>query len=309
MPDSSFCAEEISASLNINTPSPVQPLCVDWPGSEQVELFIKRDDLIHPIISGNKWRKLKYALLEARQKGVAEIISFGGGHSNHLHALGYCCQQLGIQLMALVRGDYSQNPTPMLRDLYQWQAQIIYLDKATYQQRSQSDFIGAWQAAHPNAMIVPEGGSQAQALPGVAEILQEQEQKFSHIIVPVGSGGTLAGLIQARQIQHQDNTQLLGIAALKGEGYLEELVTNLLPQSAPTNWHIEHRFHFGGYAKSTAELHTFCQTFRSHTGIGIEPVYSGKACWALKQKLAEGYFPQGSRVLLIHTGGLQGARQ
>lgn len=305
MPDSFTSAAEISNLLNIATPSILQPLCVNWTGAPQVSLYIKRDDLIHPIISGNKWRKLKYALLEARQRGVAEIISFGGGHSNHLHALGYCCHQLGIQLLALVRGNYHTNPTPMLRDLQQWHSRVIYLDKATYHKRSQPDFIASWQAAHPDALIIPEGGSQALALPGVAEIVNEQESDFSHILTPVGSGGTLAGLIQAR---HKDNMHVIGVAALKGEGYLEGLVKSLLPASHYPNWHIEHRFHFGGYAKSSVELIDFCERFKAQTGITIEPVYSGKACWALKQLLAEGHFPKGSRILLLHTGGLQGAR-
>lgn len=308
MPDSFTFAAEISTLLNIVTPSVLQPLCVDWADARQVSLYIKRDDLIHPIISGNKWRKLKYALLEAKQRGVAEIISFGGGHSNHLHALGYCCHQLGIQLLALVRGNYNANPTPMLRDLQQWHSRIIYLDKATYHKRSQPNFIASWQAAHPDALIIPEGGSQALALPGVAEILSEQESDFSHLLVPVGSGGTLAGLIQARQARHKNDLRLIGVATLKGEGYLEGLVNSLLPDSAYSNWHIEHRFHFGGYAKRSDELINFCDTFKIQTGIAIEPVYSGKTCWALKQLLAEGYFPRSSRILLLHTGGLQGAR-
>ncbi|WP_343840835.1 1-aminocyclopropane-1-carboxylate deaminase/D-cysteine desulfhydrase [Bowmanella denitrificans] len=307
MPDSTKIAAEIASQLSVHSPSPVQPLVTHWQGAEQVRLYIKRDDLIHPVISGNKWRKLKYALVEARQKGVTEIISFGGGYSNHLHALGYCCNKLGIQFMALVRGNYRATPTPMLKDLADWQAQIVYLDKATYQLRSQTDFIAKWQAAHPHALIIPEGGSQTQALAGVAELLNEQTQHFSHIVLPVGSGGTLAGLIAAASTNAAD-TRLIGIAVLKGQDYLEQQVSALLPQHSFDNWLIDHDFHFGGYAKRNQGLLAFCSTFYQQTQVPIEPVYSGKAAWALKQRLADGYFPPGSQILLLHTGGLQGAR-
>ena len=268
-----------------------------------MSVWIKRDDLIHPVISGNKWRKLKYALLQAVQQNTGEIISFGGGHSNHLHALGYCCMKLGIPLIALIRGDYRLAPTPMLQDLDDWGTQLVYLDKQTYRQRADADFISQWQQAHPHALIIPEGGSQRQALQGVAELLDEQEQHFTHILLPVGSGGTLAGLIQARPA-----ARVLGIAVLKGQGYLEGLVQNLLPASGDTNWQICHDFHLGGYAKCPSELVNFCRQFSAQTDIPLDPVYSGKLFFALKSLVQQDYFPPSSRVLAIHTGGLQGAR-
>ncbi|ALS99607.1 1-aminocyclopropane-1-carboxylate deaminase/D-cysteine desulfhydrase [Lacimicrobium alkaliphilum] len=300
MPEPQQHQLEIEQILDISLPSAVQQLNPDWPGSEQVELYIKRDDLIHPVISGNKWRKLKYALTETMDNGVAEIISFGGGHSNHLHALGYACMKLNIQLIALVRGDYSQHPTETLKDLQRWGSQVHYLDKLSYRKRSDADFIGKWQAAHPNALIIPEGGSQTLALAGVGEICAELTQHFDTIVTPVGSGGTLAGLVTARP-----ESSLLGIAVLKGEGYLEQLVTELLPEGACNPWKILHQFHCGGYARVTTELTEFCRDFHLQSGIAIEPVYSGKLFFALKQLLAEGYFKPGSRILALHTGGLR----
>ncbi|GGD64967.1 1-aminocyclopropane-1-carboxylate deaminase/D-cysteine desulfhydrase [Lacimicrobium alkaliphilum] len=290
----------IEQQLNIVTPSPVQRLKVNWPGSEKLRLFIKRDDLIHPVISGNKWRKLKYALSGAIDNGVTEIISFGGGHSNHLHALSYACMELDIRLIALVRGDYSEHPTATLKDLQSWATQIHFLDKKTYARRTEPDFIRQWQSAYPQALIIPEGGSQKQALAGVGEIYTELTEEFDAIVTPVGSGGTLAGLITAQPL-----STLIGIGVLKGEGYLERLVTDLLPGGILTPWQILHRFHCGGYAKVSAELTTFCQDFNRQTGINIEPVYSGKLFFALQQLIAGDYFSPGSRILALHTGGLR----
>jgi 1-aminocyclopropane-1-carboxylate deaminase len=296
--------------LEIVAPSAELIIQPDWANKHGITLVVKRDDLLHPIISGNKWRKLKYALVEAHDNNVKHIVSFGGGYSNHLHALGYCCQQLGIQLSAIVRGDYSQNLSPMLRDLVSWGTDIQYVDRATYQQRAEPQYLQTIAKKHPNALLIPEGGSQQQALQGVAEIIQELTQQYEFILVPVASGGTLAGVIDGlTQLDSSSTCQILGIAMLKGQGYLEQLVENLLTKkNYDTDWKINHDYHFGGYAKSNSELNLFCTAFEQQTHIAIEPVYSGKLFYALYQLTINGYFPAGSRVLALHTGGLQGAR-
>ncbi|WP_246840555.1 pyridoxal-phosphate dependent enzyme [Lacimicrobium sp. SS2-24] len=290
----------LEQKLGICTPSPVQPLHLDWPGSDRLHLFVKRDDLIHPIISGNKWRKLKYALSDAVHDGVNEVISFGGGHSNHLHALGYACMKLGIQLRAMVRGDYREHLTPTLTDLQNWGAQLHFLSKAEYQQRSDPAFLHKYHHQYPDALLIPEGGSQQQALAGVAEIYAELTQQVDVIMTPVGSGGTLAGLIHANAA-----VELVGVGVLKGEGYLEQLVTDLLPQPSHQRWQILHRFHCGGYAKATPDLLRCCEDVKQQCGFQVEPVYSGKLFFALAQLLKENYFSAGSRILILHTGGLR----
>lgn len=294
-------------TLGIAQPVTEQRLYIDWPNSEQYQIWLKRDDLLHPIIAGNKWRKLKYALLAAKQQHIKQIISFGGGFSNHLHALGYACAKLDIQLMAIVRGDYSANLTPMLKDLIAWQTKLHYVDRKTYQLRDDPDYLSQLKATYPGAMIIPQGGSQHLALQGVKEVITELTTTYGHILAPVASGGTLAGLIRA---VNPVTTQVTGIAVLKGQGYLESLVSDLLPakRNSSHNWQINHDYHFGGYAKKTEQLGAFCTEFQTQTQIPVEPVYSGKLFYAARELIKQRTFTKGAKILLLHTGGLQGAR-
>ncbi len=290
--------------LTLTTPSPLTVFEPDWPGAERVSMQVKRDDLIHPVISGNKWRKLKYTL-DALPGSCRHIISFGGGFSNHLHACGYLCMKLGIHFTALVRGDYNANPTPMLKDLQSWQACIQYVDKPAYAKRSDPIWLENLQKQYPESVIIPEGGSQAHALRGVAELIEEDDTECDHIIAPVGSGATLAGLICA----DSSPVTVTGIAVLKGAGYLESLVQALLPATGQQNrWQILHDYHQGGYGKRNATLTSFCEELMQQYKLPVEPVYSGKLFFAIKDLLEKGFFPDGTRLRIVHTGGLQGAR-
>lgn len=297
-------SQELASLLQIKLPSEEQPIRL---GSRQI--FVKRDDDIHPIISGNKWRKIKFQLIRALENNTQHIISFGGGFSNHLHALGYCCHKLNIKFTAIVRGDYSNNLSPMLQDLTNWHTDIRYVNKITYQARNTS-LLHSLQDEFPQATIIPEGGSSQFALTGVGEIVSELQQDYDFIIAPVASGGTLAGLINAvDSLGVQNKPQVLGIGVLKGQGYLEELVNELLPKDCSNNnWQINHDYHFGGYAKKTTELHQYCDNFHKQNQLEIEPIYSGKLFYAVEDLLAQNFFPQESRILVLHTGGLQGAR-
>ncbi|MEW9797160.1 1-aminocyclopropane-1-carboxylate deaminase/D-cysteine desulfhydrase [Alteromonas sp. CYL-A6] len=284
-------------------PSPLTPLSPSWKGADAVTLMVKRDDLIHPVISGNKWRKLWPAFAD-HTTPPHHVISFGGGFSNHLHALGYLCHLKGIGFTAIIRGNYRGQETPMLQDLIAWGASLRYVTKQLYQQREDTDFLNTLRTEFPHCLIIPEGGSQQAALRGTRGIVTEITAPFDVMVVPVASGGTLAGIISALQ---PDQTAL-GIGVLKGEDYLNSLVTRLLPQMHSAGWHIESRFHHGGYAKSTPALNTFCHAFSNETGIPVEPVYSGKMFFALKALIEEEYFAPGTRIVAVHTGGLQGAR-
>ncbi|WP_018983291.1 1-aminocyclopropane-1-carboxylate deaminase/D-cysteine desulfhydrase [Salinimonas chungwhensis] len=291
--------EELSSII---LPSPLQRFQPNWPGAEDLHIFIKRDDLIHPIISGNKWRKL-HGIFSQLTEAPAHIVSFGGGFSNHLHALGFACKQLKIPFTAIVRGQYQHNVTPMLNDLKRWSADIVFVTRQQYAQRTCPAYLAQLQYQYPGALIIPEGGSSHAATNGIATLISELPQNFDHILVPVASGATLAGLAEfSPPTQH-----VCGIAVLKGEDYLENLVGNLLPAAKP-NWRIDHRFHFGGYAKKNSVLTAFCAQLADEYQLAVEPVYSAKLFFALKEKIAMGEFARGSAILAIHTGGLQGAR-
>ncbi|MCV2883518.1 pyridoxal-phosphate dependent enzyme [Aestuariibacter sp. AA17] len=290
----------------LQLPSPEQSITWPWNNPNKVDVWMKRDDCIHPIISGNKWRKLKYALSDIEQRNIHTVISFGGGYSNHIHALAYCCHQLNLACKLIIRGDYSQHLTPTLEDCIAWGAELHFVDRKTYRLRDDANYLNTLIQQTPNAMIIPEGGSQAQAIQGTQEIIRELQQQYDYVLAPVGSGGTLAGLIAG---SHALNTRIHGIAVLKGKDYLETLVTALYPQASHDNsWTIHHDFHHGGYAKSSSQLLDDINIFKQHTGIATDPVYSGKLISAAKHLIGQGTFPIRSRLLLLHTGGLQGAR-
>lgn len=295
----------ISQNLKLRIPSPLSEFKPDWPGADCVEIRIKRDDAIHPVISGNKWRKLKYTL-EALPENCRHIVSFGGGFSNHLHACGFICKTLGLTFTAMVRGDYSSSMTPMLNDLDKWGSEIRFISKKEYKDRTNPDWLKKQALQYPDAFFIPEGGSQVHALKGVSEILKEDTFFPDYILLPVASGATLAGIVNASSLRQKT----IGIAVLKGKGYLEDLVSSLLPlDTEQPQWHIEHGYHQGGYAKTSAELATLCHCLSTHYDLSVEPVYSGKVFLSLKDMLAKNVFKPGSRILVIHTGGLQGARK
>jgi 1-aminocyclopropane-1-carboxylate deaminase len=281
--------------------------------------MIKRDDLIHPIISGNKWRKLKYNIDQAKVQGKKGLISFGGAYSNHIHALAFACYQQRLPCIGIIRGEshYANNFT--LRWAQHWQMKLTYVDRNTYRRRADSDYLALLQAQYPEYLIIPEGGSNSLAIPGVSEIIDELNQQtvFETLLTPVGSGGTLAGLISADNNQHQ----LLGVAVLKQgketdgdkvdikpNDYLTNQVSTLLPKAAQKfdNWQVLPDFHRGGYAKFSVEDSQRIIAFNQETGINFEPVYSGKMLLALMDLIKQGYFAQHHRIVLLHTGGLQG---
>lgn len=288
---------------SLSLPSSITPFTPNWDGAERVKLFIKRDDAIHPIISGNKWRKLKYALL-ALPDCTKGIVSFGGGHSNHLHALGFICHSLNIEFHAIIRGNYHLNPTPMINDLIHYGTKIHYVTKHTYSHRNSPEYLQSLQTEFPNMAIIPEGGSQDDAIRGVQEMVDEIEVPFDSILAPVASGATLAGIISALQPSQKAH----GIGVLKGQEYLVSLVNQFLP-SEPPDYVLHHSYHCGGYAKIPDYLAQFCDEFNQTMPCQIEGVYSGKVFWALKSLLNMHFFPEGHNIVIVHTGGLQGNRR
>lgn len=272
-----------------------------------MNLWIKRDDLLHPQVSGNKFRKLKYPL-QALAGQSAHLVSMGGLWSNHLHALAHAAAIAGHPATALIRGSEGMN-SAMLDDCRALGMQIRFVSREAY--RGLRDDAEAWRQHLPdgNAQHVwlPEGGSAAAALHGVAELVSELEFTPDLMVLACGTGATMAGVLAGLGGQGR----VIGVAAFKNADYLHAEVAHLLAAAgypAYQNYQLLTTFHHGGYAKVSAELLAFCETFFQETGILLEPVYTGKMLFALRQLWLSGQIAPESKVVAVHTGGLQGLR-
>lgn len=282
-------------------PSPLQRLHHPLLTRYDVELWCKRDDLIHPAISGNKWRKLKYHLLHAREHGKQHLLSFGGAYSNHIHALAAAGYQTGLRTTGIIRGEADAVSNTTLRDARRWGMDLVFVDRQSYRQRQDPDWLAQFDA--PDTLIVPEGGSSPLAIPGVAELVSEVPFSPDLWVLPCASGGTLAGLIAGKR----DREQILAIAVLKGGGFIADEVCRLHPAAASiSGWRIALDHHDGGYAKFSPALWQWVEDFSADTDLPLEPIYSGKAMWGLFRELAAGRIAPGSKIVFIHTGGMQG---
>ena len=271
--------------------------------THKIELWIKRDDLLHPVISGNKWRKLKYCLNHALLLGDHTIVSMGGQYSNHLHALAYAARSLNIKTVGLVRGAQTEPLTPTLKDCRNWGMELRFVTRSDYRLLRQYREPHEIPDLEPGQYWLPEGGAQKLALSGVAELVDEIDVPFDTLCMPCGTGATLAGCIDALK----GTRNIIGFAALKNASYMTADVTSLLAEPYP-NWCINRHYHFGGFAKTTPELLEFIRLFESMHHIPLEPVYSGKMLYGLYDMIAKGYFRTGQRLIALHTGGLQGKR-
>lgn len=269
----------------------------------QVELWIKRDDLLHPIISGNKWRKLKYCLNHALTMGANTIISMGGAYSNHLHALAYIGKVLGLKTVGLIRGEAPTILTPSLLDMQQWGMEHRFVSRSDYRLLRQYKQWNSLPNLTAEQYWLPEGGAEALALMGVAELVGEIDRYYDVLCVPCGTGTTLAGLVTAVP----DTVSVLGFAALKNAGFLTADVNALLSKPY-SNWQINLNYHFGGFAKTNAALLDFIADFELKNQIPLEPVYTGKMLYGLYDLVEKQYFQPNQRIIALHTGGLQGNR-
>jgi 1-aminocyclopropane-1-carboxylate deaminase len=283
----------------------------------QIELWMKRDDSLHPVISGNKWRKLKYLLDHALSLSVDTLVSMGGAHSNHLHALAYVGKVLGLKTIGLVRGEQPEPLTPALLDMTNWGMELKFICRSDYRLLRQ---YKNWHpppdhlrhSHHPWRYLadsnerqywLTEGSAQTLALKGVAELAAEIGIPYDTICLPCGTGTTLAGIIDAVPEQ----VSVLGFAALKNASFLTGDVEAMLLQ-AHNNWKINLDYHFGGFAKINADLNAFNEDFEKTTAIPLEPVYTGKMMYGIYDLIKKNYFKPGERIIAVHTGGLQGKR-
>lgn len=265
-----------------------------------VKIYIKRDDLIDPEISGNKYRKLKYNLLEAKKAGFDSILTFGGAFSNHIAATAAAAKQFGFKSIGIIRGDeLDENSNPTLRKAADDGMNLVFVNRNQYRERENSEWLKELESQH-KAFVVPEGGSNLLALIGMVEMVEEITKPFDYIICPVGTGGTLAGIVSAIN----PDQKAIGIAALKGKDYLNQMIENLTTNKS--NWQINDDYHFGGYAKTDERLITFINQFYENYKIPLDPIYTGKMMFGIFDLVSKNYFKRGSTIVAIHTGGLQG---
>lgn len=269
----------------------------------QVNLWIKRDDLLHPVISGNKWRKLKYNLDHALSIGADTLISMGGAYSNHLHALAYTGKMLGLKTIGIIRGERTSSLTPTLQDMENWGMELRFISRSAYREYRNHTHPGDLPGIEPNQYWLPEGGANKLALKGIAELVDEIDIPYDTLCVACGTGATLAGLINTVPKQQS----VLGFAALKNASFLMSDVQSLLFGEF-NNGEIFLDYHFGGFAKLKPELALFMNQFEQKTSIPLEPVYTGKMLYGIYDLIAKGFFKPGHRIIALHTGGLQGKR-
>ncbi|GHB30050.1 1-aminocyclopropane-1-carboxylate deaminase/D-cysteine desulfhydrase [Mongoliitalea lutea] len=271
-----------------------------------IELTVKRLDLVHGDVSGNKFFKLQYNLQEAIAQGYSRILTFGGAYSNHIHATAAACHLVGLESIGIIRGEQSSPLNPTLRFAQEKGMQLHYWDRSKYRNKQRPEMLQELLDAFGDVYIVPEGGTNALAIKGTAEILTSEDKQFSHIFTAIGTGGTFAGLVSSLQ-SHQ---KLLGVSALKGDFMVKEI--DELIQKHKIKFQgscdILLDYHFGGYAKWNHELLDLIREFKKSYGLPLDPVYTGKMMAAVLGEVKKGTIPTGSKILAVQTGGLQGVK-
>lgn len=276
-----------------------QPIIL--PENRGVELYIKREDKIHPFVSGNKYRKLKYNLVEAENKGFKTLLTFGGAYSNHIAAVASAGQNQGFKTIGIIRGEELKNKVDdnaTLSFAKQCGMQFKFVSREDYRNKTSQNFIDNLKEEFGAFYLIPEGGTNPLAIKGCEEILNDDDANFDFICTSVGTGGTVSGLINCSK----PSQQVLGFSALKGD-FLKEDISKFVTK---TNWDLKTNYHFGGYAKINKGLISFINDFKKEYQIPLDPIYTGKMMFGIFDLIDKEYFPKGSKILTIHTGGLQG---
>ena len=266
-------------------------------------LYIKRDDLLDPLIGGNKFRKLKYNMLHAKDQQKNHLLTFGGAYSNHILATARAAQLNGFGATGLIRGHAENGLSPVLSKVEELGMHLNFISRDDYLRRHDADYIAQIQSKYPDAYIIPEGGTNALALRGVSEIRDELPDDVDLIATAVGSGGTLAGLVRA--YADRPDVTILGFSVLKGDDQLTQTIQGLLEAEgiAPLcPWRVITDHHFGGYAKAPDTLIHFITSFEEQYGIDLDYVYTGKMMYGLLEHLNS--HTNINKAVALHTGGL-----
>jgi 1-aminocyclopropane-1-carboxylate deaminase len=268
-----------------------------------ISLFIKREDLIHPFISGNKYRKLKYNLLQAKKEELPTLLTFGGAFSNHIAAVAFAGIEYGFNTIGVIRGEeletkIDENPTLLFAQ--QNGMQFYFETRDNYRNRDSENYKDNLKVLFGDFYLIPEGGTNELAVKGCKEILTAEDNVFDYICCSVGTGGTISGILNSIS----EDQKVIGFSALNGSFMKNDIrkFTNA------KNWVLKDEYTFGGYAKTSNELIEFINSFYNRTKIPLDPVYTGKMLFGIEDLINKKYFPNGSKILAIHTGGLQGIK-
>ncbi|GHN00042.1 1-aminocyclopropane-1-carboxylate deaminase [Cytophagales bacterium WSM2-2] len=273
---------------------------------KKIGLAVKLEYQNHPLVSGNKWWKLKYNLDEARKLGHDTILTFGGAFSNHIYATAAAAKETGFNAIGIIRGEEALPLNKTLQFAKDCGMYIHYISREKYRTKNEEVFVKELQQQFGNFYLIPEGGTNLLAVKACAEFAQEKLSilDFDFICLPVGTGGTMAGVI----VGLKGKKKVIGFSVLKDGGFLQNEVKNLVREFSGVeflNWHLETDCHFGGYAKSTPDLDNFISQIKQQHGLQLEFVYTGKMMKGVFDLISKNYFPEGSKILVIHTGGLQ----
>lgn len=293
-----FCFNTIFKSENQKIELPVLK-------EKEVALYLKREDKIHPFVSGNKFRKLKYNIQEAKNQKKETLLTFGGAFSNHIVATAVAGNLNGFKTIGIIRGDelahnleetLQNNAT--LKEAHKNGMTFDFVSRTVYRNKTEQSFINRLKEKFGDFYLIPEGGTNNLAIKGCEEILTNDDLNFDYICCAIGTGGTISGLINASTLRQE----VIGFPALKGD-FLQTEINNFVKKE---NWVLQTDYHFGGYAKYNEELIAFINNFKKETGVLLDPIYTGKMIFGILDLIEKNQFKKGSEILAIHTGGIQG---
>lgn len=280
-------------------PTPVQEIFDSVLDHAGVRLLIKREDLNHPLVSGNKWWKLKHNLAEAQAQNKKTLLTFGGAYSNHIYATAAAAAEFGFKSIGIIRGEETLPLNSTLSFAKQRGMSLHYVSRELYRTKTSSQFIDALEQQFGDFYLIPEGGTNILAVEGATEFAQTLNTDFDYVCCPVGTGGTLAGLIEGLP-----EKKVIGFSVLKGGEFLVNDIQALT--TVKGNWNVVSDYNFGGYAKTNSALEQFIRTFEANHAIPLDQVYTGKMMAGIFDLIQKAHFVKGNTILAIHTGGLQG---
>lgn len=276
---------------------PINDEIIDVAG---VSLSVKREDLNHPDVSGNKWWKLKLNLQRAVEEGHDTLLTFGGAHSNHIYATAAAARSMSLQCIGVIRGEEPRTLNPTLSFARSAGMILEFISRTDYKEKNNSTFLEKLRKRYGNFYLIPEGGSNELGVAGISEFSAQLPAGFDYICCPIGTGATMAGLVRGLA----GRGFVLGFPVLKGGDSWRHEVERFMPRY--NNWDLASNYHFGGYGKSNNELEKFMTAFTLAHNVPVEHVYSGKMFYGIMDMIGKGYFKRQSRILAIHTGGIRG---